>query len=1196
MYKLIRTIMRKIYLKKTLLLLLLFNAFLLVAQNETQEGVIRIKLEKETAEILESKSSFLNTKGEFKTGVTSLDQALSRSNISKMKRIFPNAGKYESKHRKYGLHQWYEVEFNASRSSQETASEFTNVDGIEEIALKPVYTLYTDNKKEVNTYDDILTSPPNDPNYNTQWGLNNTGQNQGTNNIDVNCPEAWEITTGTPDVIVAVIDTGVDSNHDDLAPNMWVNDDEIPNNGIDDDNNGYVDDIHGYFFAGNRGDVRSFTQDHGSHVSGTVGAVNNNGIGVAGVAGGDGSGDGIRLMSCGIFTDGGQAANIPSSFIYAADNGAVIAQNSWGSTVPTSDIDPVIRAAIDYFIAEAGYDENQNPYGPMQGGLVIFAAGNSGSNTNGFYPGFYPRVIAVGAIDRNNNIANFSNYGDWVDIVAPGVDVISTFRDNQYGTISGTSMATPHVSGAAALIVSQFAGNITPEEVRARLLNSARDFNYSRNVGGGLLNIHAALTTNDIAYPELTIDNTPLDINLNIGDRSNSAYSITNTGDLPVEYSFRTDGGTELIPTGRVIDYYSEDLENTTIGMNAADIPDWHEHRTNALPDTSWKIENIDPASGSNHLYIRAGDVVADNPFNGTAIVYTAPANPSLIDNFYSASMELKLSSPQDLTINLNGADWFNDLSSGFLSFKKGVGLLVEGDTVPESEIPFGEYFTLTVVNEVATQRQEIFINGNLVAVALAPFNQVIGSLRFLYLTDNNDENDEVFVDDISFQSGELDDVKWLATPGVIGGVLQPGQSTSYDFTINALPFLFRNVPYTADIVLESNAFGSESIRLPITMTVDSYGDNLALDGVATQSSTGFNGVPSRAIDGNINGVFRNNSVTHTTRENNPWWQVQLPNIERIGKIALFNRIDCCSDRLTNFTVTVINNGNIVFSRSYTETVNGSIELDARGIEGNIIRIQLNELNSLSLAEVEVYEHNIESDFFIPDPNKTYYIDNPTLELRLAATGSDEDAYTTNTTTTGEDVEWRFIYIDGLYHLQRASGGSTPRLRTDLTNNADMQAISSSGDWTRFEFPRSLVNNDAYYMTIPNVSNSFNRAQILSNGTVKMVPDNFIGNLVSFTFTEVNASNVESLSSSESEEVSVTEVNNTIPQQITVFPNPASNFIQISNIDNETPIKIYNTVGQIVVDKKGSQIDISSLNSGLYFINIDQEVIKFIKN
>ena len=292
--------MKKNRLNPFLFLLLLFNTFFSIAQDNMQEGVIRIKLNQETTKILESKGTTLIGKGQL-MGIAKLDQAFLKSKAKKLKRVFPDAGKYENKHRKYGLHQWYELDFDANLTSKEMASEFNNIEGVEEIALKPNYSLY-DHENKTNALEP-LTSPPNDPSYNTQWGYNNTGQDGGTPNIDVNCPEAWEITTGQSDVIVAIIDTGMDPNHEDLAANMWINNDEIPNNGIDDDNNGYVDDINGYFFAENRSDVTSFSQNHGSHVSGTVGAVNNNGIGVSGVAGGDGNGDGVRLMSCGIFTD-----------------------------------------------------------------------------------------------------------------------------------------------------------------------------------------------------------------------------------------------------------------------------------------------------------------------------------------------------------------------------------------------------------------------------------------------------------------------------------------------------------------------------------------------------------------------------------------------------------------------------------------------------------------------------------------------------------------------------------------------------------------------------------------------------------------------------------------------------------------------------------------------------------------------------
>jgi subtilisin family serine protease len=482
------------------------------------KGIIRIKFNaKETAKVdalskklLEAKEIKLKGAQEYvKTDIPNLDRANEQFKAYKMNRVFRNAGKFEARHRKFGLHLWYEVEFNSATPVSQLISSYQNVAEID-IAEGIHATRLVGNPVKVEmTPQPLPASLPggtNDPRFSDQWHYENTGQNNGTAGADISLLEAWQIETGNPDVIVAIEDGGIDFDHADLAANMWVNEGEIAGNGIDDDNNGYVDDVYGYNFADNTGDI--YVGDHGTHVAGTVAAVNNNGIGVSGVAGGSGNNDGVKLMSCNVFgsTNGGFA----EAYAYAADNGAVISQNSWSYSYPYVR-DQAVLDGIDYFIANAG-----GPNAPMNGGIVIFSAGNSNSQSR-YYPAYYNKVMAVAATNKNDVRSYYSNFGSWVDIAAPGGElentntdptaVLSTFPNDNYGVFQGTSMAAPHVSGVAALIISKYAGNITPQEVWDKLtentdpidaLNSAT---YAGKLGSGRLNAYKALT--DDALPSV---------------------------------------------------------------------------------------------------------------------------------------------------------------------------------------------------------------------------------------------------------------------------------------------------------------------------------------------------------------------------------------------------------------------------------------------------------------------------------------------------------------------------------------------------------------------------------------------------------------------------------------------------------------------------------------------------------------------
>ncbi|MGL5683642.1 MAG: S8 family serine peptidase [Marinifilaceae bacterium] len=440
--------------------------------------------------------------------------------VKDIKPVFQIGGRFEKRQRDYGLDKWYDV-ILCSADEQHTRSVqqfLISEQDITKAYIIPKIEFYGDNAT-YTYYNDSQTNilnKINDPFFSKQWSLCD-GDEVTAPNAHINISEAWKHTFGSPEVIVAINDTGVDLAHEDLVDNLWVNTAEIPNNGIDDDGNGYVDDIHGVNTV-TFGDI--VPGRHGTHVAGTVAATTNNGKGVAGVAGGSGNGDGIRLM-CLEASGGLTATAMCNAFIYAADHGAVISQNSWGYK-QMGYCDPALIRAMDYFIANAGCDENGNQTGPMKGGIIVCSAGNE--NTYGsHYPSAYEPCISVGSTDIERKKSSFSNFDVSVDLCAPGGtiftttattgNILSTLPNNQYGYMAGTSMACPHVSGIVALVVSKFGGaGFTNELCTYRVLNAVNSLydtepNHARYLGGGLIDAGMALRDYDNILPAPKIKN-----------------------------------------------------------------------------------------------------------------------------------------------------------------------------------------------------------------------------------------------------------------------------------------------------------------------------------------------------------------------------------------------------------------------------------------------------------------------------------------------------------------------------------------------------------------------------------------------------------------------------------------------------------------------------------------------------------------
>lgn len=520
-----------------------------VTETPVLKGHVRVKLKAG----IQPRLNVVKTRSGVSSGITALDLANVDLSVYRMERVFPPAGKFEERHKEAGLDLWYDIYFDdkiSTRSAVQTFGDVPEVEYVEEVrearicdyqvVQEPLEPLRSMLRRTAPTAGETEEMPFNDPRLPEMWHYHNTGEagnglSGALEGADIGVFEAWKTETGSPNVIVAVMDGGIQYNHPDLAANMWVNEAELNGqDGVDDDNNGYVDDIYGWNFvtAKNvpgpgvdsiRGNGMVTPYEHGTHCAGTISAVNGNGIGVCGIAGGSGNGDGVRLMSCQIFhtdpaTGTSQAYADPNMYVYAADMGAVISSNSWtnGAYEESAFLNSAMRSAIDYFIKYAGTDVStkvQN--GPMNGGLVVFAAANSNSDAKE-WPASYSKVLTVAAMAHNFKRASYSNFGDWIDITAPGGEqsygdiyaILSTTINSQYAWLQGTSMACPHVSGCAALVLSKFQGKgYTPNELWERLTNATHNLDaYNQKfkglLGAGNIDVGLALTPPSTIPPD----------------------------------------------------------------------------------------------------------------------------------------------------------------------------------------------------------------------------------------------------------------------------------------------------------------------------------------------------------------------------------------------------------------------------------------------------------------------------------------------------------------------------------------------------------------------------------------------------------------------------------------------------------------------------------------------------------------------
>lgn len=475
---------------------------------DAQEGVLIVKFNEEAVPMLEehSRHAAATRSAVTRSGIADVDCILEDLGVTSFSRVFPE-GKEEEATRAAGLHRWYILRFDASADLEEAAAALAGAGEITTVQYNTrVYRCEPDvapvGVTGVPAADTraMVKAEFNDPQLFWQWHYINNADvavyEGSVAGADINVADAWKLTAGDPRVIVAVVDGGVKHSHPDLAANMWVNLAELNGTpGVDDDGNGYVDDIYGYNFVTDSAQI-TWDEDgdasHGTHVAGTVAAVNNNGVGVAGVAGGTGHNDGARIMSCQIFAGMRDSGDYQTALAikYAADMGASILQCSYGMTVnyysdsQFEQVEPLVVEALAYF-------RNKRNCEAVDGGLVIYAAGNNSLSTSS-YPAAYRNVISVTAFGPDWMPAYYTNYHLGCNISAPGGDMSLTTRAGvlsticseidpsgaDYGYIQGTSMACPHVSGVAALGLSyalKRGKHFSLDEFTAMLLTSVND-------------------------------------------------------------------------------------------------------------------------------------------------------------------------------------------------------------------------------------------------------------------------------------------------------------------------------------------------------------------------------------------------------------------------------------------------------------------------------------------------------------------------------------------------------------------------------------------------------------------------------------------------------------------------------------------------------------------------------------------------